>query len=233
MKERFQEQVSERYRYERKFLVEGLEERQILNLIHLHPAMFYQPYPPRWVNNIYFDTPDFSNYLDNVDGAVNRQKIRLRWYHGLFDESGKAALEIKIKNGLVGKKVQYPLGIFQLNRNISHHALQSFFNACNLESRVSTLIRDQVPVLLNRYWRHYFETVDRKFRVTVDLEMVFYQLRIVHNTLRHHHHERRFKIVELKYQKKNDVCAGKIASHFPFSVYKNSKYTLGLDSVYW
>jgi SPX domain protein involved in polyphosphate accumulation len=195
--------------------------------------MFTKPYPPRWVNNIYFDTPDFSNYLDNVDGAVDRQKVRLRWYHGLFDESSNAALEIKIKKGLVGRKVQYPLGTFQFKHQISHNALQSFFKSCKLESRVKFLIRDLVPVLINRYWRYYFETVDRKFRVTVDLEMVFYHLQTVHNTLRYHHHERRFKVVELKYQKENDLLAGRIASHFPFSVYKNSKYTLGLESVYW
>ena len=98
------DQPLEEYRYERKFIVERLGNEQIRSLVRLHPAMFVMPYPPRWVNNIYLDTPELANYVDNVDGAVDRRKVRLRWYHGLFEPASQAVLEFKIKRGLVGRK---------------------------------------------------------------------------------------------------------------------------------
>jgi SPX domain protein involved in polyphosphate accumulation len=43
--------------------------------------MFIEKYPMRVVNNIYFDTIDFSSYQSNIDGASNRSKVRIRWYN--------------------------------------------------------------------------------------------------------------------------------------------------------
>ena len=102
MQKQVRDQPLEEYRYERKFIVERLGDAQIRSLVQLHPAMFVMPYPPRWVNNIYLDTPELANYVDNVDGAVDRRKVRLRWYHGLFEPASQAMLEFKIKRGLVG-----------------------------------------------------------------------------------------------------------------------------------
>ena len=72
------------YRYERKFMVEGLDHHQAIALIKRHPYLFYQPYPPRYINNFYLDTPEMDNYYDNVCGAPDRRKVRLRWYGELF-----------------------------------------------------------------------------------------------------------------------------------------------------
>lgn len=66
-------------RYERKFTVQGLALSEILALVRRHPAAFREAYPPRMVNNVYFDTPGLNNYYDHVNGAPNRIKTRVRW----------------------------------------------------------------------------------------------------------------------------------------------------------
>lgn len=233
MEKAVRDQPLETYRYERKFIVEGIDEHQIMALVKLHPALFVMPFPPRWVNNIYLDTADLKNYKDNVDGAVDRRKIRLRWYHGLFDQTTSTVLEFKVKRGLVGWKVQYPLGRFQLGGHFSNAYLQNYFQGSSLPPDVAFLLRCQQPVLINRYKRWYFATLDGRFRITIDADMVFYHIDQIINSFRYRYAADHFRVLELKYQKIDDPVAGKVASFFPFSVYKNSKYVLGMESVYW
>ena len=68
------------YRKERKFVVSEKPATAVEFFIKAHSAMFFQPFPPRIVNNIYFDSKDFHNYGDNVIGSANRVKFRIRWY---------------------------------------------------------------------------------------------------------------------------------------------------------
>lgn len=227
------DQPLESLRYERKFLVKGMDEHQIKTLVRLHPAMFMMPYPPRWVNNIYLDSEELDNYQDNVNGAVDRRKVRLRWYHGLFDTAASTTLEIKIKRGLVGRKVQYKMGPFQLTYGFCQDSLQAYFKKANLPSAVALMLLSQQPVLINVYKRWYFATHDGRFRITVDAEMAFYHVHQMANTFRYMYKADDLRVMEIKYQKSEDPAAGKISSFFPFSVYKNSKYVLGMESVYW
>jgi SPX domain protein involved in polyphosphate accumulation len=227
------DQPLETYRYERKFLVEKMDGHQIRALVRLHPALFVMPYPPRWVNNIYLDTPGLDNYQDNVNGAVDRRKVRVRWYHQLFGDAPETTLEFKIKRGLVGRKLQYPLGRFQLDGDFNRFSMAALFQRAGLPEDVQFLLKGQVPVLVNRYRRWYFATTDGRFRLTVDTDMAFYHLGLLENTFRFKHRDFRHRVVELKYQKADDPPAGRIASALPFTVYKNSKYVLGMESVYW
>lgn len=227
------DQPLEAFRYERKFIVEGTDAHQIRAMIRLHPALFVESYPPRWVNNIYFDTPELENYQDNVNGAVDRRKIRLRWYHGLYAETDCSTLEFKIKRGLVGRKIQYVLGPFHLAEQFGTKALQAYFQNAFLPPNVMLMIRDQEPVLVNRYKRWYFATLDGRFRVTIDAEMAFYHISQHDFAFRYRYTPNRTSIVELKYQHADDIYAGKVAAFFPFSMYKNSKYVMGMESVYW
>ncbi len=233
MKKQVQDQPLDAYRYERKFLVERMDTQHIRALVQLHPAMFVMPYPPRWVNNIYLDTPDLSNYLDNVEGAVDRRKVRLRWYHGLFEHTSSATLEFKIKRGMVGRKVQFDLGAFRLDEDFTQSGFSDFLQAADLPPDVKLLLHAQIPVLVNRYRRWYYATTDGRFRVTVDTAMSFYHITPMHNTFRFKHVDHIQNVVELKYQKVDDPAASRIASAFPFSVFKNSKYVLGMESVCW
>ena len=67
-------------RYETKFSVLDLNHNEIENIIKSHPAIFNEIYFTRNVNNIYFDTVDFSSFIDNIEGVRDRKKVRIRWY---------------------------------------------------------------------------------------------------------------------------------------------------------
>jgi len=92
------------HRYERKFAITGASLAQVENLVRHHPALFFQEYASRLINNIYLDSPDLRNYHQNVNGDTERAKLRARWYGQLFGAVPQAILEQKCKRGLLGMK---------------------------------------------------------------------------------------------------------------------------------
>src|SRR5688500_10076779 len=106
-------------RYERKFLIEAFSFEQVDHIIKFHPACFKEVFHSRNINNIYFDTPAFNNYYDNIEGETNRWKARIRWYGNLFGNISKPTLEFKIKNGLMGHKKSFRINDFIFNKDIS------------------------------------------------------------------------------------------------------------------
>lgn len=219
-------------RYERKFLVDQLDAHQVRAMVKLHPSMFYEPYPPRYVNNLYLDTEGMENYFDNVSGVGERRKVRIRWYGDLFRDIEKPMLEFKIKNGLVGTKHIYPFAPFTLDGRFCHGYYQEILRKADLPDNVKHYLRGLNVVLCNRYYRWYFATKDQRFRVTIDTEMTFYQVKKVNNRFVHKHVDYSHIVVEMKYQKPLDVQADRVSGFFPFSVTKNSKYVTGIERVY-
>jgi SPX domain protein involved in polyphosphate accumulation len=220
------------FRYERKFLVYRMDAHQVRALVKCHPAMFYEPYPPRVVNNLYLDTVGMENYLDNVSGVGERRKVRVRWYGELFGDIGRPQLEFKIKNGLVGTKVIYPFSSFTLNKGFCHRYYQGVLRESDLPEDVKRYLLQLQVVLCSSYCRWYFATKDQRFRVTIDTRMAYYQVKKANNRFVHKHVDHRNIVVELKYDKPLDVEAERVSRLFPFSVTKNSKYVTGIERVY-
>jgi SPX domain protein involved in polyphosphate accumulation len=222
------------YRYERKFLVDELLPPQVEALIKLHPLLFYAPYPPRFVNNLYFDTPDMENYYDNVNGASNRRKVRMRWYGVPFGELNRVVLEIKVKDGLVGTKYTYPLAPFSLDQRFCRAYFKSVLMASNLPENVRRDLANLDVVLFNRYYRRYYASHDGDFRVTLDSELSFYKANAVFgNSFIHHQVDYRDLVVELKYEIDQEPHANRVASFFPFRVTRNSKYVQGIERTFF
>ena len=101
--------LSNNLRYERKYAVSGISVHGVEEIIKNHPAFFKEIYEERYVNNIYLDTQNLTHYYDNVSGKSQRKKYRIRWYHDLSGEIKHPVLEVKIKNGLLGRKESYVL----------------------------------------------------------------------------------------------------------------------------
>jgi hypothetical protein len=222
------------YRYERKFIVDGLLPDQVEALIKLHPCMFYETYPPRYVNNIYFDTPDMENYYDNVNGANRRRKVRLRWYGAAFGEINQPVLEFKIKDGLVGTKHSYPLASFKLDRSLCRGYFEPIARASELPQNVLHDLCNLDVVLFNRYSRRYYASRDGHFRATLDTDMAFYKANgTFGNAFIHHQTSDRELVMELKYEVDQEPRANLIASFFPFRSTRNSKYMQGIERVYF
>lgn len=220
-------------RYERKFLVEEMTLHQVEAIVRQHPRMFYAPYPPRYVNNLYLDTLDLENYYDNVHGAARRRKVRLRWYGELLGEIGRPLLEFKVKDGLVGRKHTYPLTGLALDVGFNDRRWQQAAAGSELPAAVRHELRSLRAVLLNRYYRRYYASRDGQFRLTLDSELAFYR---AHDALGsrfvHRQADPRSVVVELKYEVAEEPQAGQVASFFPFRVTRSSKYVQGIERVY-
>jgi len=221
------------YRYERKFLVDQLDEGQVKALVLRHPGMFHEPYPPRYINNFYLDTPAMDNYYDNVDGAGTRRKARIRWYGTLMGHIKKPVLEFKIKHGLVGTKKQYPFPEFVLESGYRDDNLMKQINLSDLPPEVKSYLLSMQVVLMNRYFRYYYATRDGRFRATLDTGLTFYRVERLNNRFTHKQTDHRNLVVELKYEIGEDLHASRVSGFFPFRPTKSSKYVQGIERVYF
>ena len=90
-------------RYEIKFVVPITESYRLTAWVREHTAAFGIAYPPRRVNNVYYDSYGLATYEENLSGVSERTKIRLRWY-GADSERLSGKLELKMKRNRLGWK---------------------------------------------------------------------------------------------------------------------------------
>lgn len=222
------------FRFERKFLISDVPFESVENRIRLHPAAFSEIYAMRQVNNVYFDTLDFKNYFDNVEGRSERLKIRVRWY-GVSEEptAVKPKLELKIKRGSLGRKEQYNLLNFNVGNNSIQEKVDYSLSAATLPSHVKNLMLMHQPTLMNMYERKYYLSRDGLCRATIDKNMRYYRPDPVHKKLNTRHIDDQHTVLELKYDHLDDNDrAHAIANTLPFRVTKNSKYVTGIEALY-
>jgi len=224
--------TADSFRYERKFHVTSLSRYEIESIVKTHPAIFSESYSPRYVNNIYFDSFCMNNFHDNLQGIAERKKTRIRWYNSLFGKIEKPTLEFKVKKGLLGKKISYPIPPFQLDCNTNFY-MQVITRICN-NSDISEFEKIELkrlkPMLLNRYKRKYFLSADKRFRITIDTDLEFHRIDSVANAF-NRIPDNSSVILELKYGMDCDSDANKITNLFPFRVTKSSKYIIGIERV--
>ena len=221
----------ESLRFERKYVVSEMTREQTEHVLCLHPALFSEIYHQRLVNNIYFDSPEYKNYFANVDGLQHRVKCRIRWYGDLFGKIDQPVLELKIKNGLLGRKESYKLASFVLDRNLSLTTIRDLFDRSELPAHVRLELKTISPSLLNRYCRKYFQSADRRFRITVDSQQEFYRVDYYRNTFLHRSSDHLNLIVELKYDQESANFVHDVSSRLPFRMSKNSKYVNGIQRL--
>jgi hypothetical protein len=220
------------WRYERKFVLHGRSVPEILALIRQHPAAFREVYPPRRINNIYLDTPSLHNYHDHVGGAAHRVKTRVRWYGPLRGPIGKPTLEQKLKRGLVSGKHSYPLPPLHLNGSIDPRELAASFDHAALPAPLRSRLHQMQPVLVNRYERHYLQSADGRFRLTVDGQLEFHGTRLTADGTADRHGHPELVIVELKFDARHAEAAAAVTNTFPFRLQRCSKYVLGIEYLH-
>jgi hypothetical protein len=218
-----------RYRYERKFYVDGLDVPRAEEVIRHHPALFRPLYAPRFINNVYLDSEMRHAAVDNVEGVADRCKVRLRWYGELFGPSA-ATLEVKIKRGFVGRKESVGLGVRDVTPSLSAKDVRAWLASVELPEKVAELVAPLRAVLVNRYRRRYYRTADGRFRLTLDDAQEFYGFP-AGRLSRVAHRDRAGIVVELKYALEDDVAADRVTSLFPFRLTRSSKYVAGLSRV--
>lgn len=216
------------YRYERKFHAPDLTLDQVTMVIANHPTHFVKAFPSRRINNVYFDTADLSDFRAHLLGSDRRRKVRIRWYGESMGPARPGVLEVKAKRGTVGTKRHFQLPPLDFDGRISMAAVGSAVADGTPAAAMAGFFACAQPALFNTYWRRYFISIDRRFRITIDTDMEF---RIVNERSYSHvrsYKEERLRIIELKYDKDDDVEAHRIVGRLPFRLTKHSKYVSGL-----
>jgi hypothetical protein len=217
------------HRYERKFVTSELGVAETEAVVRFHPAVFREAYRPRYVNNIYLDTPSLDHYQDNVRGLSRRVKCRIRWYGSPRGPVARPTLELKRKDGLVGTKETRPLLPFDLEGDFDPRHV---FEKSELPAPLLYDLRVLRPVLINRYRRRYFVSRDGIYRVTIDSDLGYRG--VAHGLGRPGSwlgSDGRV-IIELKYGLGHEDGASRLASRFPFRVTRSSKYVIGVEALY-
>ncbi len=167
------EQQTPQTRYEVKMTCSEMYLAEARAWVRLHPDLFVEAYPPRQVNNLYFDTAELACLDANLIGIGDRAKLRLRWYGGEHD-AVRGALELKHKANQLGWKEICPVsGRLDLT-TISWSELVRRLKADAAGGIALWLSYADQPVLINSYTREYYESSDRQIRVTIDYDQVAY-----------------------------------------------------------
>lgn len=218
-------------RYERKFTVTHASLREVELIVRLHRSLFRVAYPPREINNIYFDTPGMTAYREHTSGSSDREKTRIRWYGAAHGSIAKPVLEFKGKRGLVNFKRSERLPAFSFH---GAHADRDYVGTCRAHGVADDVVdhlRSRRPVLLNRYRRQYFETADRRVRLTIDFDLRFSDLRDRPHARRDVYAEENLIVVELKYRRDDEPHGAAAASELPFRLDRLSKYVRGVQRL--
>lgn len=216
-------------RYEKKFVISEKSIYEIEDLVKHHPKIFSEIFYKRRVNNIYLDSKDLRNYTENLAGNAKRIKIRIRWYGKLFGLLENPILELKIKENELGKKLSFPLKSFVVDKNFSLKLLQKVFLESNLPQWLIEKLKLYEPTLLNSYERKYFRSSDRKYRITLDNNLIFFKIRNENNSFIERLRDKETTILELKYSLKDFEKTKHITEYLPFRLGAYSKYIKGID----
>ena len=231
MKIKSQDELNQRY--EIKFFVENISVHRMESLVSMNPAMFKEIFYMRYVNNIYYDSISLKNYHDNVDGATNRNKYRVRWYGNLFGKIEHPIFEIKTKRGLIGTKQSFPLYPFEVTSENFTESFDESISQSKLPQELIEIIQYLKPTLLNRYSRQYYLSSDNHYRITLDYNQEFIGISKNNNTFQKKCFDSINTILELKYDKKFSANAHAITNEYPFRVTKSSKYVRGIEKIYY
>jgi hypothetical protein len=225
-------QTHEDKRYEVKLVAHGLSLNLARSWIRTHGRAFVPSYPPRRVNNLYFDTHGLQWLEDSLEGISERRKVRFRWY-GDATSAVQGVFEVKRKLDQVSWKVRYPLtGKYDLEKGPRWASTIPEMMAELPPWMKSEVGADWTPILINRYRREYYVSGERGVRITLDSGQEVYDQRLsAHPNLSRRALSQDTVIIEVKggievWERVKDVV-----SELPVSITRNSKYTLGFEAI--
>jgi hypothetical protein len=213
-----------------KLAFNGLHSAIVRSLILGHSWLFRTAFPPRQVNNIYFDTVDLDLRSDHIQGAYQRKKIRLRWYGSKWSFSS-SQLEIKSKIANLGSKRTYPimgeLDLTKLNwRDMQSRVLSQ------LPLEIHPLLDFIRPILISIYQREYYVSADGLIRITLDTDAKAYSQSFGGNpNLTKLLPMRNVCILEIKAGANCNVEIAEVLAEFPQYACAFSKYLQGTGSI--
>ena len=222
--------MAENLRYEMKMVLDALRLDEVRSWVFSHSDSFNVAYPPRQVNNIYFDTIDRRLMMDHLNGVVNRSKIRYRWY-GESWMGCDGQLEIKNKVGRLGFNITHAVGTtFDIGQMTWQEILNLLISECPNDS--SIFFETLTPTIINRYQREYYLSMDGVIRVTLDYGIqAFGQSFGFKPNINFPQPIKNDVIIEMKAPKNAQKRMSNALAEFPLRCSQNSKYLNGIEFV--
>jgi len=216
------------YRYEIKFVLNEAALAGFLSWMYLNTSC-REKYPARTVNSVYFDDINFKSVRDNLTGAANRMKTRLRWYQSENNHLISTPVwEQKLKSGRLGAKDTVKLHNFgDVIHNFPISEIISLIKH-ELPENHSSTYDYLIPTLGVSYLRYYYEDF-RGLRVTIDKNIRFRSHFSMSEPLNKNCHiSYGSKIIELKFDPllKNEVS--ELIRPLRLTPVRHSKYLTGL-----
>tara|TARA_B110000008_G_scaffold36588_1_gene33050 strand:- start:19870 stop:20565 length:696 start_codon:yes stop_codon:yes gene_type:complete len=226
-------EIPDNCRQEIKFVTNHSNYYQIISWIKTHSSNFSKSYEDRWINSIYFDSYDYESYASNLSGQSARTKLRYRWY-GKKKFPSPGQLELKNKRNYFGWKNTFPVPNEPYNDGDNWRSVLKKI-ASQLPNEAAYILKTyNSPVIINRYKRNYFCSLDKKIRITVDRNQM------VHDQRFHSFPNLEKKsnlpdtiVIEVKFSRHDSKIANKVMQGLPIRVSKHSKYINAVDSVSW
>jgi hypothetical protein len=193
------------------------------------PGRVFAPaHPTRTVNNIYFDSPDWANYSDNLSGVSDRAKCRLRWY-GELETAEEATFEAKHRRNAIGHKRQQRVPLSELHlRSLPIGRLYERLRELLRADLRLQLDQGHRPVLYNRFRREYYEA-SNGLRMTVDTDIAYAPLHGRPLPALRPTPGATAAVVEFKYPWEQRREAEETLRRLPFRATRFSKYVVGID----
>ena len=227
------EDLVKKARYELKFVSETSRYSDLEQWIVNHGACFFKEYSDRKVNNIYFDNHDLDSYSENLSGISSRTKIRLRWYGDQEDLTAKpAALELKIKKNKIGWKHSEPINFNQNFQNLTKNEIVTTITEQLSNDFKNRFYFSNLPILANTYERSYYISADKRVRITLDKNLLFYDQRLAERLdFENLYRPANIIVMECKCDA-NDLDYGqKVVEKVFLQPSKCSKYVLGVQTL--
>lgn len=222
-------------RYEVKILTDSSHLGEVRSWVYTHSFAFRTAFPPRFVNNIYFDTQDRQCLVDHIAGVFSRSKVRFRWYGDTWKvQDGQ--LEIKKKIAQLNHKDTFPFsGQIDLSKSNWRELYVALLAGIEGESSgLGDFLKILQPTLINRYQREYFLSMDGVVRLTLDYDGTSYEQSFgLKPNLRYPQPSRSDLIIEIKAPKNEHYRIADALAEFPQRVSPNSKYLTGLEYAHW
>jgi hypothetical protein len=217
-------------RYEKKYVITPVELKKFIASLALSSFRFQKLHPPRFVNSIYLEHPNYSSLNDNLAGHNERIKYRIRWYGKLLNDIKGANLEGKIKINNLGTKIRHTLPDFEIKDEFDWKVIKENFKKS--KTNLSHILGHYRPVTLIRYLRNYYATPDKNFIITVDTELENYPLlsKKILSISKFLHRD--MAIIEVKYDQKKKEKFDMLNKDITFPLSKNSKYAVAMKMYY-
>ena len=186
------------HRYELKFVLTPRKESAALSWL-FSSSKSKKSFPDRFVNSVYYDSPQFSSLSDNLSGISDRIKYRLRWYNNVdSDVIDGVVFEKKIRTGRLNSKLRADLSNLQSSLLSSTHQEIREKIIHELNQPEWGGIQGQLPALQVRYLRRYFVD-DIGIRYTIDTDINYFLATLPQKVFSNAGIEYQYSILEAKF----------------------------------